>query len=216
MSHCFPAPSLYLLACVPLLPSETTPSKEDSRIWGFDSILSNFLFGSFTYKYFHTGGYDNSAIEKRTPHVNNSLQDFNSGIPLCFKAGLEMNFIDMHHQIQFSLSRGMVWFQTLTKALLTPRKQQGCPMSTNLVPQLCFVPSSSEIDFPLGTLALWHLGILAYYKHTSYLSRKPREFSCNFFLAGVNFYRFNAKNWQFTVYFAVITQKIGNFLCILS
>ena len=38
----------------------------------------------------------------------------------------------------------------------------------------------------------------------------------NFFLAGVNFYRFNAKNWQFTVYFAVITQKIGNFLCILS
>ena len=35
-------------------------------------------------------------------------------------------------------------------------------------------------------------------------------------LAGVNFYRFNAKNWQFTVYFAVITQKIGNLLCILS
>ena len=40
--------------------------------------------------------------------------------------------------------------------------------------------------------------------------------SCKFFLAGVNFYRFNAINWQFTVYFAVITQKIGNFLCILS
>ena len=53
-------------------------------------------------------------------------------------------------------------------------------------------------------------------KHTSYLSREPREFSCKFFLASVNFYRFNAKNWQFTVYFAVITQKIGNFLCILS
>ena len=53
-------------------------------------------------------------------------------------------------------------------------------------------------------------------KHTSYLSRKPREFSCIFFLAGVNFYRFNAKNWQFTVYFAVIAQKIDNFLCILS
>ena len=32
----------------------------------------------------------------------------------------------------------------------------------------------------------------------------------------VNFYRFNAKNCQFTVYFAVITQKIGNFLRILS
>ena len=33
--------------------------------------------------------------------------------------------------------------------------------------------------------------------HTSYLSRKPREFSCKFFLAGVNVYRFNAKNWRF-------------------
>ena len=37
-------------------------------------------------------------------------------------------------------------------------------MSTNLVPQLCFVPSSSGIDFPLGPLALWHLDTLAYYK----------------------------------------------------
>ena len=35
-------------------------------------------------------------------------------------------------------------------------------------------------------------------------------------LPGVNFYRFNAKNWQFIVYFALITQKIGNLLCILS
>ena len=45
--------------------------------------------------------------------------------------------------------------------------------------------------------------------HTSYLSQKPREFSCKFFLAGVNFYRFNAKKWQFTVYFAVIMQKLA-------
>ena len=52
--------------------------------------------------------------------------------------------------------------------------------------------------------------------HTSYLSRTPRTHSCKFFLTGVNFYRFNAKNWQFTVYFAVITQKIGDLLCILS
>ena len=52
--------------------------------------------------------------------------------------------------------------------------------------------------------------------HTWYLSRTPRTYSCKIFLAGVNFYRFNAKNWQFTVYFVVITQKIGNFLCILS
>ena len=52
--------------------------------------------------------------------------------------------------------------------------------------------------------------------HTSYLSRTPRIYSCKFFLARVNFFRFNAKIWQFTVYFAVITQKIGNLLCILS
>ena len=59
---------------------------------------------------FIPGGYGNSAIEKKTRHVNDSLQDFNSGIPSCFKAGLEMipSFIDMHHQIQFTLSRGMV------------------------------------------------------------------------------------------------------------
>ena len=42
------------------------------------------------------------------------------------------------------------------------------------------------------------------FHHTSYLSREPWEFSCKFFLAGVNFYRFNAKNWQFTVYFVVM------------
>ena len=36
-------------------------------------------------------------------------------------------------------------------------------------------------------------------RHTSNLSREPREYPCKFFLAGVNFYRFNAKNWQFTV-----------------
>ena len=65
----------------------------------------------------------------------------------------------------------------------------------------------------------WLLSLVVQFatlEHTSYLSREPREFSCKFFWAGVNFYRFNAKNWQFTVYFAVITQKIGNFLCILS
>ena len=33
--------------------------------------------------------------------------------------------------------------------------------------------------------------------HTSNLSRIPRIYPCKFFLAGVNFYRFNAKNWHF-------------------
>ena len=35
--------------------------------------------------------------------------------------------------------------------------------------------------------------------HTWYLSRAPRAYPCKFFLAGVNFYRFIAKNWQFTL-----------------
>ena len=35
--------------------------------------------------------------------------------------------------------------------------------------------------------------------HTSNLSRVPRVYPCRFFLAGVNFYRFNAKNWRFSV-----------------
>merc|ERR1711963_1390549 len=50
-----------------------------------------------------------------------------------------------------------------------------------------------------------------YFFHTSYLSRTPRIYSCKFFLAGVNFFRFNAKIWQLTVYFAVITQKNWQF-----
>ena len=33
--------------------------------------------------------------------------------------------------------------------------------------------------------------------HTSNLSRVPRLYPCKFFLAGVNFYRFNAENWHF-------------------
>ena len=37
------------------------------------------------------------------------------------------------------------------------------------------------------------------FQHTSYLSREPRVYPCKFFLAGVNFYRFKAKNWRFSV-----------------
>ena len=48
------------------------------------------------------------------------------------------------------------------------------------------------------------------------ICHEPHEYiRVNFFFASVNFYRFNVKNWRFTVYFAVITQKNGNFLCIL-
>ena len=43
---------------------------------------------------------------------------------------------------------------------------------------------------------------------TSNLSRIPRVYLCKFFLAGVNFYRFNAKNWHFSTDF---TRKSGAF-----
>ena len=57
--------------------------------------------------------------------------------------------------------------------------------------------------------------------HSSYLSREPRVYSCKFFLAGVNFYRFNAKNWHFrqilrkkvAFFFTDLTWKIGVFGC---
>ena len=75
------------------------------------------------------------------------------------------------------------------------------PFVSDLACALCLA-SLRVLSWPAW---LW---ILSCWSHTWYL--------CKFFLAGVNFYRFNAKNWQFTVYFAVITQKIGNFLCILS
>ena len=51
-----------------------------------------------------------------------------------------------------------------------------------------------------------HKQYLAWYNwnHTSNLSRIPRVYPCKFLLAGVNFFRFYAKIWQFIVYFAVI------------
>ena len=57
-------------------------------------------------------------------------------------------------------------------------------------------------------------------RHTSNLSRIPRIYPCKFFLAGVNFYRFNAKNWHFrqilrkkVAFFTDLTRKIGVFRC---
>ena len=56
--------------------------------------------------------------------------------------------------------------------------------------------------------------------HTWYLSRIPRIYLCKSFLAGVNFYRFNAKNWHFrqilrekVAFFTDLTRKIGVFRC---
>ena len=44
--------------------------------------------------------------------------------------------------------------------------------------------------------------------HTSYLSREPRVYPCKKILAGVNFYRFNAKNWHFR---QILREKVAFF-----
>ena len=44
--------------------------------------------------------------------------------------------------------------------------------------------------------------------HTSYLSRTPRIYSCKIFLASVNFFRFNAKNWHFR---HILREKVAFF-----
>ena len=55
----------------------------------------------------------------------------------------------------------------------------------------------------------WKCFVCKSTKHTSYLSREPRVYSCKFFLAGVNFYRFNAKNWHFR---QILREKVAFFL----
>ena len=80
-------------------------------------------------------------------------------------------------------------------------------------PFICLSPACTSQQ---SQLSCNNLSFNCTLKHTWYLSLAPWAYPCKFFLAGVNFYRFNANNLQFTVYFAVITQKIGNFLCVLS
>ena len=53
------------------------------------------------------------------------------------------------------------------------------------------------------------LKVYPHHEHTSYLSREPRVYPCKFFLAGVNFYRFNAKNWPF---WQILREKVAFFL----
>ena len=45
--------------------------------------------------------------------------------------------------------------------------------------------------------------------HTSYLSRTRGRRPCKFFLVGVNFHRFNAKNWHFR---QILRKKVAFFL----
>ena len=65
---------------------------------------------------------------------------------------------------------------------------------------------------------IFHLNVVI--DHTWYLSRTPRIYLCKIFLAGVNFYRFNVKNWHFrqilrekVAFFTDLTRKIGVFRC---
>ena len=44
------------------------------------------------------------------------------------------------------------------------------------------------------------------FEYTSNLSRIPRVYPCKFFLASVNFYRFNAQNWHFR---QIVSEKVA-------
>ena len=76
-----------------------------------------------------------------------------------------------------------------------------------------------HLQLPLNSFQK-QLSTEIFQSHTWYLSRAPRVYPCKFFLAGVNFYRFNAKNWHFwqilrekVAFFTDLTRKIGVFRC---
>ena len=62
---------------------------------------------------------------------------------------------------------------------------------------------------PESSSSIPHVFVCTCIDHTSYLSREPRVYPCKFFLAGVNFYRFNAKNWHFR---QILREKVAFFL----
>ena len=68
-------------------------------------------------------------------------------------------------------------------------------MSTQLFSEWCF---QMFLDV-LGVLRMLLFAQRCVQDHTWYLSRAPRAYPCKFFLPGVNCYRFNAKNWRFSV-----------------
>ena len=82
---------------------------------------------------------------------------------------------------------------------------------SNFCPQVCHLSTAIENCLLIRFGLSQNISIHACCSHTWYLSWAPRAYPCKFFLAGVNFYRFNAKNWQFTVYFVVLTQKNWQF-----
>ena len=96
----------------------------------------------------------------------------------------------------------------VTKLPLPSSHQAGAKLSPSLQESVVKLPETIE---QLGPFSFLKVAYLIFVTNGTNIF-----FFILFFLAGVNFYRFNAKNWQFTVYFGVITQKIGNFLCIMS
>ena len=79
-------------------------------------------------------------------------------------------------------------------------------------PTLVRMLNSSRRKFIPLNIQLKHIPHICHGRH----GRRP----CNFFLAGVNFYRFNAKNWYFrqilrekVAFFYRFNAKIGVFRC---
>ena len=93
-----------------------------------------------------------------------------------------------------------------------------CPILSNISSTRRI--SSSTLFYIFSFAWFYEILALSSLFHTSYLSRTPRTCPCKFFLAGVNFYRFNAKKWHFrqilrekVAFFTDLTRKIGVFRC---
>ena len=65
-----------------------------------------------------------------------------------------------------------------------------------------------ELEKSQHNIVIWSVESYSCRSHTSYLSRIPRKYPCKFFLARVNFYTFNAKNWHF---WQILREKVAFF-----
>ena len=109
--------------------------------------------------------------------------------------------------------KGNFWDTLYKTPLLLPFRQPWYPQVLKH-----HFRSGSGVCIQWQRKGCWH--ILLYCGHTSYLPRTHGRCPCKFFLDGVNFYRFNAKNWHFrqilrekVAFFTDLTRKIGVFRC---
>ena len=98
---------------------------------------------------------------------------------------------------------------------LLPYLKEFAPFSLQLANIEKCLPTNANTQL---VIYLWQNFVCCHIPHICHEHHEQR--SCKFFLAGVNFYRFNAKNWHFrqilrekVAFFTDLTRKIGFFWC---